>query len=190
MEKLEQQISSKQFPGIGVMSLLSSKINLLSELIHCFVRNLALSQPDRLRFIINFRKNLIISKQQLYGRIESHDVTTNMKANAYSSNLEGLVGMEMPKCLTLTKLDGIISYGRWFTAGHIETGGDDSITFVPVGKKLMLIAKRGRASRRLESLFTSKKALVDCLSKPPSKLMRRSVKFLFTDCTSLKIQPD
>ena len=189
MEKLEQQISSKTVSGDWCDEPIVIKNQPLFRVDPLFCEKLS-SITTRLRFIINFGKNLIISKQQLYGRIESHDVTTNMKANAYSSNLEGLVGMEMLKCLTLTNLDGIISYGRWFTAGHIETGGDDSITFVPVGKKLMLIAKRGRASRRLESLFTSKKALVDCLSKPPSKLMRRSVKFLFTDCTSLKIQPD
>ena len=49
---------------------------------------------------------------------------------------------------------------------------------VPFGKKLMLIAKRGRASRRLESLFTSVDfAIADCLSKPPSKLMKDNVKF-------------
>ena len=96
--------------------------------------------------------------------------------------------MEMLKCLTLTKFDGIISFGIWLTAGHVETGCDDSITVVPIGGKLMIIARRGRASRRLESILTSKKALVDCLSKPPSKLLRRSVKFFFTDCISLMIQ--
>ena len=68
--------------------------------------------------------------------------------------------------LELTKIDGICSIGIWFTAGHVETGGDDSITHVPVGKKLMVIAKRGKASRRVESLLTSAKAVVQFLSKP------------------------
>ena len=95
----------------------------------------------------------------------------------------------MPNALTLTKLDGIFSFGPWFTAGHIETGGDDSITSVPVGKKLMLIAKRGRASRRLESLFTSWTAIADCLSKPLSKLMKNNVKFFITFPDALMIQP-
>ena len=188
MKKLEQEVSSKTVSGDWCHEPIVIKNQQLFRVDPWFCEKLSCI-TTRLRFIINIRKNFLISKQQLYGRLESQDNSTNLNANAYSFNLEGLVDMEMPKCLTLTKLDGIISYGMWFTAGHIETGGDDSITFVPVGKKLMLIAKRGRASRRLESLFTSKKALVDCLSKPPSKLMRRSVKFFFTDCTSLMIQP-
>ena len=42
--------------------------------------------------------------------------------------------MQVSEALTLTKLDGIMSYGPWFNAKHIETGSDDSITHVPVGK--------------------------------------------------------
>ena len=53
----------------------------------------------------------------------------------------------------------------------------------------MLIAKRGKPSRRLEALFTSAKSLFDCLSTPPSRLMRRTVKFCLIDATSLMIQP-
>ena len=108
---------------------------------------------------------------------------------AYSFSLDGLVEMQSPQCLTLTKFDGIMSSGPWYTAGHIKTGGDNSITYVPIGKKLKLIAKRGKPSRRLEALFTSAKPFIDCLSKPPSKLMRRTVKFCLIDATSLMIQP-
>ena len=82
-----------------------------------------------------------------------------------------------------------MSHGPWYTAGHIETGEDDSITYVPIGKKLLFIAKRGKPSRRLEALFTSAKSLIDCLSQPPSNLMRRTVKFCLIDATSLLIQP-
>ena len=87
------------------------------------------------------------------------------------------------------KIDGIMSYGPWYTAGPIETGGDDSITYVPIGKKLLLIAKRGKPSRRIEALFISAKSLIGCLSRPPSKLMRQTVKFCLIDAFSLMIQP-
>ena len=94
---------------------------------------------------------------------------------------------KLPNALTLTKLDGIFSFGPWFSAGDIETGRDDSMTSVPVRRKLMLIAKRGRASRRLESLFTSWIAIADCVSKPPSKLMKNNVKFFITYPDALMI---
>ena len=97
------------------------------------------------------RKWHIIDKTQLYGPITSHDEALTTKSSAFSFNLDGLVEMNMPNSLVLTNLDGIMSFGPRFTGGHIETGGDDSITHVPVGKKVMLIAKRGRASRRVEA---------------------------------------
>ena len=85
----------------------------------------------------------------------------------------------MPNRLSLTKSDDIFSFGSWFTAGHIETGGDDSITMVPADRKLMLTAKLARASRRLEALFTSWNASADFLSKPPSKLMKTMLSFSY-----------
>ena len=124
----------------------------------------------------------------MYGPISSFDTKFTKNSSAWSFNLDGLVEYKMPNALTLTKSDGIFSFSPCFTAGHIETGGDDSITSVPVGKKLMLIAKHGRVSRRLESLFTSWTAIADCLSKPPSKLMK-NVKFFITYPDALMIQP-
>ena len=146
------------------------------------------SKQTKLRFIRNVRKKFLVG-DNLYRQIRSHDESFTNNSIAYSLGLDGLVEMQLPQCLTLTKFDGIMSYGPWHTAGHIETSGDDSITYVPIEKKLMLIAKRGKPSRRLEALFTSAKSLNDFLSKPPSKLMRRTVKFCLIDATSLMIQP-
>ena len=97
--------------------------------------------------------------------------------------------MKVPKALTVTKLDGIVAFGPWFTAGHIETGGDDSITAVPIGKKLMIIAKRGNTAREIESLMSSYKAVVNLLTKPPPKRLKGSVKFFVTSPDALMIQP-
>ena len=97
--------------------------------------------------------------------------------------------MSTPKSLVSTKKDGIMSFGPWFTGGHIETGGADSITHVPVGKKIMLIATRGRASRRVEALVKSSKSIIDLLSKPPAPQWKQSVEYYISDPTSLMIQP-
>ena len=131
----------------------------------------------------------MIDKTQLYGPITSHDEVLTTNSSAFSFNPNGLVDMSMPKSLVLTKLDGIMSFGPWFTGGHNETGGDDSITQVPVRKKIMLIATRGRASRRLEALVKSSKSMIDLLSKPPAPQWKKSVKFYISDPTSLLIQP-
>ena len=53
----------------------------------------------------------------------------------------------------------------------------------------MVIAKRGKASRRVESPLTSAKAVVKLLSKPPSVLWKQTLKFYISDPYSLMIQP-
>ena len=53
----------------------------------------------------------------------------------------------------------------------------------------MLIATRGRASRRLEALVKSSKSMDDLLSKPPAPQWKKTVKFYISDPSSLMIQP-
>ena len=89
----------------------------------------------------------------------------------------------------LIKLDGNLSFGKWYTARHIETVGDDSVTHVPVGKKLMLIGKRGKASRRLESLMTSVKSVMTLLSNPATTVLTQTMKFYVSDPHSSMVQP-
>ena len=128
-----------------------------------FLKNIS-SVKSGVRMILNVRKNWKFDcADRVYGPITSLDTNFTAGSSAWSFNLDGLITYSMPKTLTLTELVGIFSFGPWFTAGHIETEGDDSITYVPVGKKLMLIAKRGRASQRL-ALFTSWKAIAELLT--------------------------
>ena len=54
----------------------------------------------------------------------------------------------------------------------------------------MVIAKRGKASRRVESVFNSAKAAVKVLSKPTSALWKQTLEFYISDPYSLMIQPD
>ena len=62
----------------------------------------------------------------------------------------------------MTRVNAIASFGLWYTEGHGETGGDDSITHVQVGKKLIFIVERGYHSRILDN---------------SSKLLRRELNF-------------
>ena len=129
------------------------------------------------QLFLNVNRQKLQKHSRMYKELQSGDPIFTQNSKAWSFNLEGLVDYTVPECITLTKLDGICSFGNWYTSAHTETGGDDSITFVPVGKKFMLIAKGGNASRRLENLFNSVKSVLHCLSKPPSSLMKQNVKF-------------
>ena len=141
------------------------------------------------QLFVNVNRQKLQKRSRMYKELQSGEPIFTQNSKAWSFNLEGLVDYTVPECITLTKLDGICSFGNWYTSAHIETGGDDSITFVPVEKKFMLIGKRGNASPRLENLINSVKSVLHCLSKPPSSLMKRNVKFFITDPNSLMVQP-
>ena len=131
----------------------------------------------------------IHKRERFYGSIKSHDTEFTKESNAWFFNVHGLAKYSIPESLTITKLDGIIAFGNWVTAGHIETGGDDSITHTPVGRKLMVITKRGNVSWYIETLMTSVKFLVNFLSKPPPISVKHRDWFYFTDPLSLLVQP-
>ena len=101
-----------------------------------FVENVS-TVSTGVRLTLNIRKlwKLRGRQDRVYGPISSFDTNFTENSSAWSFNLDGLVEYKMLTALTLTKLDSIFSFGPWFTAGHIEAGGDDSITSVPVGKK-------------------------------------------------------
>ena len=91
--------------------------------------------------------------------------------------------------LTVTKLDGMLPFGPWLTAGHFKTGRDDSVTAVPIGRKLMIIAKRGNPAREIQSLGSSCKVVVNILRKRRTKRLKESVNLFVTNPGALTNQP-
>ena len=75
-----------------------------------------------------------IDSQRRYTKISSGDLEFTSQSSAWYLSVDGLIDYEIPSGLHVTKLDAIASFGRWYTEGHVETGGDDSITHMPVGK--------------------------------------------------------
>ena len=151
----------------------------LFKINHEFCKRLT-TPKTRLAWLLHMKNETLIPMKQFYGSIESYDTEFTKFSTAVSFNSDNVVDMQCPGSLTITKLDGILSFGPWFTSGHVETGGDDSITYVAVGRKIMLIAKRGNPSRRLEALIISVKALVNLLTKTPPKPWKDSVKIFIT----------
>ena len=135
------------------------------------------------------RSVLAYVKGKMYQQLESGDASFTSSSKAWSFALDSLAECVVPNSLCLAKVDGIASFGPWFTAGHIETGGDDSITHVPIGRKFMLIAERGHTSRVLEGRMTSIDALMQCMRQPPASSFKDKVRFYFTSPDSLMVQP-
>ena len=144
---------------------------------------------EKIKKAKSWRSVLAYLKGKMYQQLESGDARFTSPSKAWSFVLDSLAECVVPKSLCLTKLDGIASFGPWFTAGHIETGGDDSITHVPIGRKFMSIAERGHVSRVLEGRMTSIDALMQCMRQPPAPLFKDKVRFYFTSPDSLMVQP-
>ena len=74
-----------------------------------------------------------------------HCIATDLNTDsaACSLTLRDLMSFTAPKNLIVVKQDAIVSNGCWWTDGHIEVGGGDSISYTPLGSKLFLICRRG-----------------------------------------------
>ena len=53
-----------------------------------------------------------------------------------------VVSTGTPTCLKFKKLDAIVQFNSWFTDGHIETSGDDSVSIKLLGEKLYFICSQ------------------------------------------------
>ena len=106
-------------------------------------------------------------EHRVYKEITSMDQAFTIQSTAWYFSPDGLVKFKMPERLQLTKVDAIASFVIWYTGAHIETGGDDSITHYPIGKKMMIFAERGCQSRIVEPLLQNTKTLENFLLKGP-----------------------
>ena len=68
---------------------------------------------------------------------------------AYSFQLEHLCTWSLPSSLQVSSVACIYTLDKWFTEGHIEVKGDDSIAATPFGTKLFIYAAGITTSRWL-----------------------------------------
>lgn len=102
----------------------------------------------------------------------------------------GLIDYRIPEGMEATKEDMIVSFGRWFTDGHIETGADDSISYTPIGKKLFLICKRGDRSVLFESQMRDLTYFMHFVRKGPINFVdAENIKFFIPSRESFLCQP-
>ena len=79
--------------------------------------------------------------------------------------------------------------GGWFTEGHIEIAGDESVAHVPVGQKVFIIAKRGAASKFLTKQTRCAKEFMNLVARGPPEIYKDKLFYYISDSESLLIQP-
>ena len=64
--------------------------------------------------------------------------STFKTAKGWSMEMSSLIDMEIPAYLGLQEQNAFITWAGWFTEGHIEFGGDESVAHVPNGKRTLV----------------------------------------------------
>ena len=86
-----------------------------------------------------------------------------------------LIDMKVPTYLEVQEQNAIITWGGWFTEGHIEIAGDESVAHVPVGEKMFLIAKRGAVSKFLAKQTRCAKEFMNLVTGGPLEKDRENI---------------
>ena len=89
------------------------------------------------------------------------------QSKGWAMDLSQFVEMEVPSYSDLQEQNSIITWGGWFTEGHVEIAGDESVACVPLGEKAFLIAKRGPASRFLTKQTKCAKEFMKFVERGP-----------------------
>ena len=81
-----------------------------------------------------FRRIESQSNQQVSAKISRGHLEFTSQSSAWSLSIDGLREYKIPSGLELIKWDVIASLFIWHAGGHVETGGDESVTHLPVAK--------------------------------------------------------
>ena len=94
----------------------------------------------------------------------------------------------LPENMKITTTNAIIRLGPWFTEAHLEEGGDDSVSFTPLGLKIFLIAERGMASLNLFKDIQSAQSFVRFLERGPQNNAVQNGFFVSKETSILMLQ--
>ena len=135
------------------------------------------------------RKFPIKRRRRLRPQITCSDKVFQNTSKGWTLPMSGLVDFTLPENVEVTATDAIITLGLWFTEAHVEEGGDDSVSFTPLGVKSFLIAERGMASLNLFKDIQSVQSFVRFLERGPQNNADQKIKFFVSKETSILMQP-
>ena len=107
-------------------------------------------------------------ESQIYQTHSCPDSDLNEFSFSASFSLLNLCTFSIPKSLTFTNFDALFRFNPYYTDGHVDTGGKDSISYTPVGEKLF-ICNRGKQSVLLERQLRSVKNFIQFVKNGPGK---------------------
>ena len=100
------------------------------------------------------------------------------ESKAWNMTMDDVVEYALPRNFTRGHSSAILSFGPWFTEGHVEKGCYDSIAFTHVGKKIFPIANWLKRSERSNTSMSAEEFVEMLLAGSPSH-WRGQVKVLF-----------
>ena len=112
-----------------------------------------------------------------------------MPSYAVSFHIDHLCSWSVPKSLKFSSVAGIYCMGRWFTEAHIEVNGDDSISAVPIGKKVFIYAAGITASRWLLKTIVDIPSFMALAKQGPPQKWRGKLFVCIPGANSVIAQP-
>ena len=151
------------------------------------VREDVISDATRGTFLLATVLKLKKKKINFYQGIKCIEKQLNVAGSrAVTCNFEGFPSVDAPASVKVTSTDAIIGSGPWSTDGHIESEGDDSISYSPLGDKNH---DRGVQSVFLEPKVKSIAYLWYGIQRGPSKVEKDKVKFFISDSNPVLCPP-
>ena len=129
-------------------------------------------------------------ESRIYEKLFCPNSDINKFSWCYSMSVNGLVNYSVPNSLEETKIDGIIQYNSWLRDGHIETGGDDSISVTLFGEKLYFICAPGTHSVKFEELIRNVDDFMSFVEAgPENSIVKSNIKFYIPQPDLILCQP-
>ena len=102
------------------------------------------------------------------------EISASERSHGWTIPFRNFVQFRLPSNLLETKVDSLLATDCWWTEAHVETNGDDSISFTPLGRKLFLICHRGLPSTDLHSIMRSPRYFMKFVKSGPANNADRS----------------
>ena len=111
------------------------------------------------------------------------------KSTASFLNMTGLSDYVFSLHLKQVHSSAMFGVGRWFTDGHVEEGGDVSVSVTLLGKKLFMIASRSASSERVFKMTCTLNSFISWVMGGPNVECEKNVFFHMTETSDMIIQP-
>ena len=128
---------------------------------------------------------------EVEGSVESllHADSRFQDKKALNFPIDHLSQFTLPNVLQCSAVAGIFGRQKWFTEGHIEVCGDDSVSLTVCGRKVFVYAAGFESSRYLVQSMKTVDNFMDLAYSGPPDIWRERMSMCIPKSTSLRVQP-